>query len=133
MANELEKREKQEVSTSAIEHIQHSGEAYSPDVDIYLSDDEAIFLVDMPGVEKGNVTIQVDEHDSLVIRGKTNYKEPNNKVVMRQYGVGDYYRAFQLTEEYDKEKITAKLGNGLLEIRVPKREEMKPKKIEIKI
>jgi HSP20 family protein len=131
MTTELEKRGKQEVETTAAEQLQPSGEAYSPDVDIYTSTDAAVFVVDMPGVGKGDVTIMVDETNSLVIRGKNSNNEPENAVV-RQYEVGDYYRSFQLSDDYDKDKISAKLENGLLEVTVPMREEVKPKRIEIK-
>lgn len=131
MTTELEKRDKQEIETTASEQLQHSGNAYSPDVDIYISGDAAVFAVELPGVAKGDVNILVDETNSLVIRGKNSYKEPEN-AVFRQYRVGDFYRAFQLSDEYDKEKISAKLENGLLEVMIPKREEVKPRKIEIK-
>jgi len=130
MTAELEKREKQEVGTTAAEKLRHSGPAYSPDVDIYVSDDAALFLAELPGVNKGDVTIEVDENQSLVIRARTAYTEPEN-AVFRQYQVGNYYRAFQLSDEYDKERIAAKLENGLLEVSIPKREEAKPKRIEI--
>ncbi|MFP4417595.1 MAG: Hsp20/alpha crystallin family protein [Chitinivibrionales bacterium] len=131
MATELEKREKQEVNTTAAEQLRHSGTAYSPDVDIYASDDEVVFAVDLPGVGKGDVTIQVDETNTLVIRAKTSQTEPQG-VLMRQYRVGDYYRAFQISEDYDKDSVSAKLENGLLEVTIPKKESAKPKKIEIK-
>jgi len=131
MSNDIEKREKQEVGSTAAEQLEHSGPAFRPDVDIYVSDDAAVFVADMPGVGKGDVSIEIDENDSLVIRGKTSYKEPDNAVV-RQYHTGNYYRAFQLSDEYDKEKIAAKLENGLLEVTIPKREEAKPKRIAIK-
>jgi len=131
MTNELEKKEKQEVGSTAAEQLQHSGPAYRPDVDIYVSDDAAVFIADMPGVGKGDVSIEVDETDSLVIRGKTSGKEPDAAVI-RQYHVGNYYRAFQLSDEYDKEKVSAKIENGLLEITIPKKEEAKPKRIAIK-
>jgi len=131
MTNELEKREKQEVGTSAAEQMNQSGLAYSPDVDIYISDDDVVFAVDLPGVGKGDVVINVDETDTLVITGKNSWNEPENAVV-RQYQVGDFYRAFQLSEDYDKEKIKARLENGLLLVIIPKREEAKPKRIEIK-
>jgi len=130
MANEVEKRERQEVSTSAAEQMRYSGPAYSPDVDIAVSNDALVLAVDLPGVNKGDVTIQFDETDSLVIRGKNTWQEPENAVA-RQFRAGDYYRAFQLSDEYDKEHISAKLENGLLEITVPRREEAKPKRIEI--
>jgi len=122
--------EKREMGTGAIEHLQNGGPAYSPDVDIYVSEDAALFLVDMPGVGKGDVTIQVDETDSLVIRGKSTHKEPEG-ALLRQFNAGNYHRVFQLSDEYDKDKISAKLENGLLEVRVPKREEAKPRRIEI--
>ena len=131
MSTELEKREKQEVASTTAEQLGHSGPAYSPDVDIYVSDDEALFLAELPGVNKGDVTIEVDETQSLIIRGKNGHRELENPV-LRQYRVGNYYRAFQLSDDYDKEKISAKLENGLLEVTIPKKEEAKPKRIEIK-
>jgi len=131
MKTELEKRMKQEVDTSTAEQISHSGDAYRPDVDIHASDEEVIFIIDLPGVGKGDVTIQVDETNALVITGKNSHKELDN-ALLRQYYVGNYYRAFQLSEDYDKGKISAKLENGLLVLTIPKREEAKPRKIEIK-
>lgn len=130
MAGEVEKREKQEVSTTAAEQMNHSGPAYRPDVDIYASDDEVVFAVDLPGVARGDVSIQVDETDSLVIRAKNSQAEREG-AVLRQYRIGDYYRAFQISEDYDKDKVNAKLENGLLEITIPKKESAKPRKIEI--
>jgi HSP20 family protein len=131
MTTEIEKREKQEIGTTAAERMNYSGSAFSPDVDIYSTDEEVVFAVDLPGVAKGDVTIEVDETNTLIIKGKNSHKEPDN-TMLRQYHVGDYYRAFQLSDDYDKEKITAKLENGLLEVKVVKKEEAKPKKIEIK-
>ncbi|MCU0609575.1 MAG: Hsp20/alpha crystallin family protein [Chitinispirillaceae bacterium] len=131
MTTDLEKREKQEVSNTAAEQITQSGTAYSPDVDIYASDDEVLFAVDIPGVGKGDVNIQVDETNTLVIKAKNTVREPEG-VSIRQYHVGDYYRAFQISDDYDKEKVNAILENGLLQITIPKKESAKPKKIEIK-
>ncbi len=131
MTTDLEKREKQEVGSSAAEQMNQSGPAYSPDVDIHASDDQVVFSVDLPGVGKGDVTIQIDETNTLVITGKNTSREQGNAVI-RQYTVGNFYRAFQLSDEYDKEKVAARLENGLLVVIIPKREEAKPKKIEIK-
>ena len=131
MTTDLEKREKQEVNTTAAEQMDQSGLAYSPDVDIYASDDEVVFAVDVPGVGKGDVKIQVDETDTLVIQAKNTFKESEG-ASFRQYRVGNYYRAFQISAEYDKEKVNATIENGLLQITIPKKESAKPKKIEIK-
>ncbi|MBN1982160.1 MAG: Hsp20/alpha crystallin family protein [Chitinivibrionales bacterium] len=132
MTSELEKRGKQEVETTAAERLAYSGDAFSPDVDIYVSEDEVLFVVDMPGVGRGDVTIQVDETNSLIIRGKNSHNEPGTSV-LKQHDFGDYYRAFQLSDEFNKDKIRAKMENGLLQVTIPKREEAKPRRIEIKV
>ena len=131
MSTDLEKRGKQEVSNTAAEQMNHSGPAYSPDVDIFASDEEVVFVVDLPGVNKGDVSIQVDETNTLTIRAKNSHT-PREGAVLLQYRIGDYYRAFQISDDYDKDKVNASLENGLLQISVPKKESAKPKKIEIK-
>ncbi len=50
----------------------------------------------------------------------------------RQYRVGDYYRAFQISDDYDKDKVGATFENGLLQVTIPKKESAKPKRMEIK-
>lgn len=131
MTQELEKRQKQEVGTTSAEQMEESGKAFSPDVDIYADEDGLILAVDMPGVAKGDVQIRFDEADTLSIRAKNAFREPAEPAI-RQFHAGDYYRAFSVADEYDKEKVTARLEDGLLEVRIPKREEAKPKRIEIK-
>ena len=127
---ELAKREKREVSHTGAEQMVEAGSAYSPDVDIFLSEDELIFAVDLPGVEKGGVNIEIDENNSLVIKAKNTLTE-SEKPVLKQFNIGNYYRAFQISDEFDKDKVTGRLENGLLEVRIPKREEAKPKRIAI--
>ena len=121
---------KKEVNSTTAEQIDYAGPAYSPAVDIYSSKNELLFTVDLPGVKKGGVDIQVDETNTLIIKGKNSYQEPE-KAVIRQYNVGNFYRAFRLSDDYDKEKVSAKFENGFLELTIPKREEVKPKRIQI--
>lgn len=131
MTTDLEKRGKQEVSNTAAEQMNHSGPAYSPDVDIFINDNEVVFAVDLPGVGKGDVNIQVDETNTLIIRAKNSHKELEGPV-MRQFRIGNYYRAFQISDDYDKDRVSASLENGHLQISIPKKESAKPRKIEIK-
>jgi HSP20 family molecular chaperone IbpA len=119
-----------EVSRTVAEQIIDSGNAYSPDVDIFINNDMIVFIAELPGVSKGDTSIEITENDTLVIKAKNSHKEPENMVI-RQYGIGNYYRAFQISDEFDKEQVSAKLENGMLEIRIPKREEAKPRKIAI--
>jgi len=130
MTAELSKRDKQEVKNTAAEQFVDAGTAFAPDVDIYSNNDETVFIVDLPGVEKGNVNIEVTESDTLVIRAKSSHTEPK-KNVLREYNTGNYYRAFQISDEYDKDHIQASLENGQLEIRLARREELKPRRIKI--
>lgn len=132
MVTELEKREKQEIGTTAAEKLGNSGPAFSPDIDIYISEDALFLAVDLPSVAKGDVTIQFDESNALIINAKTSQREPEN-CVLRQFNSGNYYRAFQLSDDYNKDKVAAVLENGLLKVTIPKREEVKPRTIEIKI
>ncbi len=130
MSAKLEKRDQAAVKTTAAEQMAESGPAYSPDVDIYASDDGLYLLVDLPGVEKGDVQINIDEDNTLTVRARNSETEPGEALI-RQFRVGNYYRAFRIGDEFDKEKVSGTLENGVLELRVPRREEAKPKRIEI--
>ncbi|MBD3391618.1 MAG: Hsp20 family protein [Chitinivibrionales bacterium] len=131
MSQELEKRGKTAVTSTAAEGLGDAGPSYSPDVDIYANDDELVFAVDLPGVAKGDVNLEITENNTLIIKAKNSHQEPGG-AVLRQCNIGNYYRAFQLSQQYDKEKVSGTIENGLLTVRIPKREEAKPKKIEIK-
>jgi len=130
MSKELTKRDQTEVTSTVSEQMVDSGRAYSPDVDIFMSTDELVLLVDLPGVEKGAVQIDIDEDNALTIRAKNLTQEPSERCV-RQYQVGDFYRSFRIGDEFDKERTGCHLGHGLLEVRIPRREELKPKRVEI--
>ncbi|HLP41806.1 MAG TPA: Hsp20/alpha crystallin family protein [Fibrobacteria bacterium] len=126
---EVTKRGRRDASSTA-ESLVNVENAFLADSDIYETE-EALFLrMDMPGVEKGNVRIEVDEDNVLQVRAKNSFEEPKG-AVMKEFQVGDYYRSFRIGDMFDKEKIAAKLDQGILEITVPKREAAKPRRIEI--
>jgi HSP20 family molecular chaperone IbpA len=128
MKNPLKK--KNEVQNSSPEQIAEPGPAYRPDVDIFQTQEETFFLVDLPGVAKGEAKIEIDENKNLIVKAKTGVKEAAG-CVLRQFNVGNYYRAFQISDEYDTDKVQANLQNGLLEIVLPKKEEARPRRIAI--
>jgi HSP20 family protein len=126
---EVTKRGRRDASPTA-ESLVNVENAFLADSDIYETE-EALFLrMDMPGVEKGDVQIEVDEDNVLQVRAKNTFEEPKG-AVMKEFQVGDYYRSFRIGDMFDKEKIAAKLDQGILEILVPKREAAKPRRIEI--
>lgn len=135
MATELEKQPRRETSrkqeaAGSPENLNEIGASYLPDAGIYENEDSLFVRLDVPGVEKGDVSIDIDETNTLQVRAKTKFREPSD-IVFQEFEVGDYYRAFRLSEEFEKDKIEAKLENGILEITVPKKEEVKPKRISI--
>lgn len=130
MSTELMTKEKQEVTHTAAESLVDASNAYKPDVDIYYTPESVVFLVDLPGVKPGQVTVEIDEKNHLFIRAKTDYVEEKHNV-LRQFKTGNFYRSFSLSDEIDRNRVEAKLENGVLELTVQKREAVKPRKIEI--
>lgn len=130
MGNELVKKEQQEVTHGGAEQLIDEGNAYSPNVDVYMSEDDAVFIFDLPGVKKGDVKIEIEEDNTLAVRAQNSHEGPN-EAAMREYKTGNYFRSFKLSNDYDKNGVSAALESGVLTVTVPKKEEAKPHKIEI--
>jgi HSP20 family molecular chaperone IbpA len=103
-----------------------------PPVDIFEDADGITLALDMPGVAKDRVSIQAD-HNALVIEGDVQIAMPNGmEALYAELHATHYRRSFTLSGELDTEKIEANLTDGVLTVRVPKRLESRPRKIEIK-
>jgi HSP20 family protein len=120
------------VAQTSSEQIVGAQNAYRPNIDIFHTPDEFIFLADMPGVRQGDVELEINERNTLIFRARNSF-EPQGNLVLRQVRFGNYYRSFELGDNIDRNKISAKLDNGVLEIRVAKKEQAKPRKIEIQV
>lgn len=105
---------------------------FTPAADIYTTTGHLIAVIDMPGVSKGDVTIEVDENNILSVKGRQSFQAPDNPV-LSEFSKGCYYRAFSLGDSYNREAVSASLDNGVLELRIPLLEEQKPRKIEITV
>ena len=128
--NELQVQEKKELQTES-EHTRDVP-VFIPAVDIYESDGELTLLADMPGVPPENV--EIDLNDSrLTIKGAAVKREVSGRALLCEYGVGDYYRQFTLSEAIDRSKIGASMKDGVLKVVLPKAEAAKPRKIEVKV
>lgn len=105
---------------------------YVPRADIRETDEEVIIAVDMPGVDEKSVDITL-EKDVLTISGTVNTAAPANySPAYLEYGIGDYQRRFVLSNEIDRNKIEAKVKNGVLSLKLPKAAEAKARKIAVK-
>lgn len=104
---------------------------YSPRVDILETADELTLYADMPGVRPEDLDIRF-ENGELTIHAKVAARPEKGEFLLREYGVGDFYRTFSISEEIDSDKITAELKQGVLVLHLPKREAVKPKRITVK-
>lgn len=104
---------------------------YTPDVDISENNERIRLVADMPGVEQKSVDVSV-ENNVLTIEGEAHAEAPDGyELVGREYGVGKYRRDFTLSDAVDSEGIKARVRHGVLEVTLPKREEVKTRKIKI--
>lgn len=102
----------------------------TPPVDIYENGEGLIVKADLPGVPKEGLELRV-ENSLLTIRGKAAHAAPGDPVY-REYGLVNFFRQFELSDRVDQTKISAELRNGVLTLNLPKAQEAKPRKIEIK-
>ena len=105
---------------------------YRPHVDILEMADELVVLADVPGATGEEIDVDFEE-GSLTIHAKVAPRqEENAEYLVREYGVGDYYRTFHVSEAIDAAKITAEYADGVLTLHLPKAESTKPRKIDVK-
>ena len=86
---------------------------------------------DLPGVASEDLDIHC-ENGELKIVGKVAPRNTNIQPLYSEYGIGDFHRAFAVSEVIDTEKISAELKNGVLTVHLPKIERVKPRRIEVK-
>ena len=105
---------------------------WAPPVDIYETDDALILKAELPGVSKDDVSIEIHQN-TLILRGQRKHeaevKEEHYHRVERAYGT--FQRSFTLPTLVDQEHVQATYKDGVLELRLPKSEAAKPKRIAI--
>ena len=109
-------------------------EAWSPQVDIYEDDNTYILKADLPGLNKEDIHVDLDDN-TLSIRGEKKFEEKNSKdnYVRVERKHGKFVRSFAISDNVDVEKINAIYKDGVLEVTLPKKEEAKPKQFKIHI
>lgn len=125
----LQKKEETRTDLTPPETI--SNLYFTPRVDIVENDDELVLLADVPGVKPDDMDIRF-EGGELSIHGRCAPRQNGARFVNAEYGVGNYYRAFTINHEIDADKISAELKRGVLRVRLPKSEAVKPKRITVK-
>lgn len=107
---------------------------YSPLVDVTEDDSRYLIELDLPGVERGDVKVTV-ENDTLTIRGerKSVRDEDDGKVHRIERHFGSFVRTFRVPKDADGESVGASFKNGVLSVSLPKAEQAKPREIEVQV
>jgi HSP20 family protein len=108
--------------------------AWSPTCDIFETDNEIVVKAELPEVKKEDVNVSI-ENNVLTIRGERKFSEETKKEnyhrLERSYG--EFFRSFTLPGFVDAGKVNAEFKDGMLRVTLPKREEAKPKQVEVKV
>jgi len=108
------------------------GVYFRPNVDIYELPDKLIVAADMAGAKSDQIDIQFED-GSLTIHARVqDRQESQGPFLRKEYGVGDYYRTFRVSEHIDASRISAEYADGVLTLHLPKVEAVKPRKIQVR-
>jgi HSP20 family protein len=103
-----------------------------PAMDLVENDDELVLRADLPGLTEDDVKIEVEDN-VLTVSGqrKAEHEERKDGYFRVERAFGSFHRSLTLPEGVDPEKVTANFDRGVLEVRIPKPEQRKPRKVTI--
>ncbi len=105
---------------------------WMPVVDIDETEDAFSIKAELPGVEKDDVSINIDK-GVLTIKGEKKTETEDKKRHRVECSYGSFVRSFTLPQSVNVDDVEAEYNNGILNLTIPKSEEAKPKEIEVKI
>jgi HSP20 family molecular chaperone IbpA len=127
-----EKKDVMSQPTAAVAEAHESERPIRMPVDIFEDETGITVLADMPGVSKERLDLQIDKN-TLSIQGKTEIPVPDGmEALYADVRSTLYQRNFSLSSELDGSRAEASLKDGVLALRIPKREEHKARKIEVR-
>jgi HSP20 family protein len=105
---------------------------WSPAVDIYETENELVLKADLPDVEPDNVSLRV-ENQTLTISGERKFQseKPEKGFHRIERSYGNFTRSFSLPTTFDTGNVSAGFKNGVLTVKLPKKEAAKPRQIKI--
>ncbi|SRR5581483_2087132 len=122
---------KQAAAGGSLQRAEQSAVVIRPPVDIYEDGDGITLQADLPGVSKERLSMRV-ENQSLIIEGQMQFDLPEQaEALYADVRSSVYRRSFELSRELETDKIEANLKDGVLTVRIPKRAEMRARRIEI--
>jgi HSP20 family molecular chaperone IbpA len=126
---ELQVREKRELEKK--QESTAPARTFVPTADIFETEPALTVVLEMPGVDKNNVDISIED-GILTVQGRLDFaKYEGLQPVYTEYNIGHYRRSFSLSQKIEQAKISAELADGVLTLVLPKAEEAKPRRITI--
>ena len=123
-------------SASSDEEKSSNGKTASwiPSVDIFEADNEIVLRAELPGLGEEDVEIII-ENNRLEVKGEKKFEkeESDGKYRRVESRYGSFHRTFALPKTVDREKVEATFDKGVLQVTMPKAEEAKPQRIEVKV
>ena len=125
----LEAKEKKELVSQQEKTV--PARYYVPSTDIYETEDALTVVMEIPGVEKKDVEVHL-ENDVLRVEGRIDFsKYEGLEPLYTEYNIGHFARAFTLSRQIDRQQIGAQLEEGVLRLTLKKAAEAMPRRIEI--
>ena len=104
-----------------------------PPVDIYEDVDAVTLVADLPGVKREGLSIGID-HEVLTLEGEGDIQMPDGiEAIHVDTPSARYRRTFTLSGDLDAGEVSAELKDGVVTVRIPKRAEAKPRRVEVKV
>ena len=125
----LDSVEKKELESTEEQTV--PGKFYVPYTDIHETEDALIVTMEMPGVEKDDIDVEL-EKNVLSVEGRIDFDEYDAlEPLYTEYNVGHFRRSFKLSNDVDQAKIAANIEDGVLTLHLPKAAEQKPRTIVV--
>lgn len=106
--------------------------SYVPNVDIVERDGDVHVHVDLPGALPDSIKVEFEDGKLSIDAQVEDRQSPETVYLVREYGVGDFHRSFRVANTVDASKIEAGYQAGVLKLVLPKAEEAKPRRIEVR-
>jgi HSP20 family molecular chaperone IbpA len=127
---ELQVQQKREVEKA--QEATRPMRAFLPNADIFETEEALTVVLEMPGVDRDNINVSV-ENGLLTIEGRINFsKYEGLEPVYSEYNIGPFRRTFRISSRIDQDKIRAEMRDGVITVVLPKAEEAKTRRIEVK-
>lgn len=126
--NEMATKEKERKGESQVETTR--GTHFVPHVDIFETDTDLWLHADMPGVRPENVEMNYQKGE-LSLHARVGDRPRPETVLVKEFETGDFHRVFTVHESIDAARIEATCKNGVLTVRLPKREAVRPRQIKV--